>query len=321
MPSLKLLVLSRPDAPHLSVLTQLPPETEVVVAGDAQTVAAAAAGADVILNCTGDSPLLEPALRCGKRVRWVHSLAAGVENQLIPELVDSEIPLTNSRGVFKESLGEFVIGAAIFFAKDFGRMLRSREAGRWDPFDVEEISRQTMGIAGYGEIGRAAGRRAKAMGMTVLAMRRTPGDPSEREVDGWFAPEQRLEMIGQSDYIIVAAPLTPETRGMIGHREFEEMKPSAVVVNVGRGPVIDETALVQALRERRIRGAALDVFDTEPLPPDHPLWKLDNVLLSPHCADHTDGWLEQAVEFFVGNFRRFAAGQPLLNIVDKQAGY
>jgi phosphoglycerate dehydrogenase-like enzyme len=321
MPSLNLLVLSGADAPHLSVLTQLPPETKVTIADDEQTVSAAAPRADVILNCTGDKLLLEPALRSGTRVRWVHSLAAGVENQMIPELVENDIPLTNSRGVFKESLGEFVVGAALFFAKDFARMLRNREAGRWDQFDVEEIRRQTMGIAGYGEIGRAAGRRAKAMGMTVLAMRRKPPDPADREVDGWFSPEQRLEMIGRSDYIVVAAPLTPETRGLIGRREFGAMKPSAVVVNVGRGPVIDELALVEALRERRIRGAALDVFDTEPLPPDHPLWKLDNVLLSPHCADHTDGWLEQAVEFFVGNFRRFAAGEPLLNVVDKRAGY
>lgn len=321
MPALKLVVLSNPGATHLCVLKQLPPETEVVISDDPAAVASAAADADVILNCTGQGALLQPALRSGSRVRWVHSLAAGVENQLIPELVDSDIPLTNSRGVYKESLGEFVIAAVLFFAKDLRRMMRNRAAGRWEPFDVEMINRQTLGIAGYGEIGRAAGRRAKALGMKVLATRRKPADPDERDVDGWFTPAQLRDMIAQSDYVMVAAPLTPATRGMIGREEFNAMKPTAVVMNVGRGPVIDEPAMIEALRQGRIRGAALDVFDTEPLPPGHPFWQMENVLLSPHCADHTEGWLEEAVEFFVANFRRFGAGEPLLNLVDKRAGY
>jgi phosphoglycerate dehydrogenase-like enzyme len=321
MPSLKLLVLSRPDAPHLSVLRQLPSETRVVVTGERDTAASSAADADAILNCTGDGVLLQPALQSAKQVRWVHSLAAGVENQLIPELIDSGIPLTNSRGVYKESLGEFVIAASLYFAKDFNRMLRSREAHRWDPFDVQVVHRQTMGIVGYGEIGRAAGRRAAALGMSVLALRRKAAEPSWNEVAGWFTPDQRTQMIALSDYIVVAAALTPDTRGMIGRAEIAAMKPGAVIINVGRGPVIEEAALVEALQQKRIRGAALDVFDTEPLPPEHPLWDLENVLLSPHCADHTEGWLEEAVEFFVTNYQRFAAGEPLLNVVDKRAGY
>jgi phosphoglycerate dehydrogenase-like enzyme len=321
MPSLKIVVLSRPDAPHLRVLSGLPEETRVVTSYDTATVSSESRDADIILNCTGNSTLLRPALRSGAAIRWVHSLAAGVENQLTPELVESNIPFTNSRGVYKESLGEFVIAAVLFFAKDFPRMIRSREAARWDQFDVDMINRQTMGIAGYGEIGRAAAVRAKALGMRVLASRRRPADPDDRAVDGWYTPDERQAMMAACDYVVVAAPLTPETRGLIGPAEIEAMKPTGVLINVGRGPVIDEAALVRALQNRRIRGAALDVFDTEPLPPDHPLWKLDNVLLSPHCADHTEGWLEQSVEFFLRNFRRFVAGEPLLNLVDKRAGY
>jgi phosphoglycerate dehydrogenase-like enzyme len=143
-------------------------------------------------------------------------------------------------------------------------------------------------------------------------------DPVVSEV---FAPSQRLRMIEQCDYIVVAAPLTAETRGMIAEQEFAAMKPEAVVINVGRGPVIDESALVRALAEKRIKGAALDVYECEPLPQAHPFYRLDNVLLSPHCADHTADWLEAAMRFFVEQYQRFRRGQPLLNVVDKQLGY
>ena len=128
-------------------------------------------------------------------------------------------------------------------------------------------------------------------------------------------------MVAQSDYIVAAAPLTPETRGLLGPEEFRAMKPGAVVINVGRGPVIDEAAMVSALTEKRIKGAGLDVFDTEPLPAGHPFYSLDNVLLSPHCADHTADWTEQAMRFFLAEFQRFSTGQPLRNIVDKRKGY
>jgi phosphoglycerate dehydrogenase-like enzyme len=128
-------------------------------------------------------------------------------------------------------------------------------------------------------------------------------------------------MFSRCDYIVVSAPLTPETRGMIGEPEFAAMKPNAVVINVGRGPVIDEAAMVRALTEKRIKGAALDVFDHEPLPAGHPLYALENVLLSPHCADHTPDWLEQAMRFFVAQFERFAKGEPLQNVVNKKLGY
>jgi phosphoglycerate dehydrogenase-like enzyme len=163
-------------------------------------------------------------------------------------------------------------------------------------------------------------RRARAFGMKILAMRRKPPE-DDGLVDRWFRMDQRVEMARECDYLCVAAPLTPETRGLIGEAEIGAMKPGGVLINVGRGPVIDEQAMLRALREKGIRGAALDVFDVEPLPPDHPLWDMENVLISPHCADHIEGWLEDSVEFFVENFHRFSKGEPLLNLVDKRAGY
>ena len=236
--------------------------------------------------------------------------------------MNSPVPLTNARGVFAESLGEFVIAAALFFAKDLRRMVRSQEAGKWDQFDVEVLYRQSMAIVGYGEIGRAAAKRAKAIGMKVYATRRRAellkDDPV---IDEGFSPERMTEMIAKSDYVVAAAALTPESRGLIGEREIAAMKKTAVIMNVGRGPVINEAALVSALQENRIRGAALDVFDKEPLPAGHPFWTMKNVLLSPHCADHTEGWLNDAAGFFVENFHRFAKGEPLQNVVDKKAGY
>jgi phosphoglycerate dehydrogenase-like enzyme len=139
--------------------------------------------------------------------------------------------------------------------------------------------------------------------------------------DRVFGPEHRLEMLSLSDYVVVTAPLTPETRGMIGAPEFAAMKPGAVIVNVGRGPVIDEAAMVRALTEGRIKGAALDVFDSEPLPQGHAFYKLENVLLSPHCADHTATWIDDAMQFFLAQFERYRKGEPLLNVVDKKLGY
>ena len=320
MASIKLVVLSDPDAPHLSELSRLPAATNMVTTLDRDRAIAEAADADVVLNCTGRGELLEAMWPAAKKLRWVHSLAAGVESQLVRDLVESDVPLTNSRGVYKESLGEFVIAAALFFAKDLRRMIANQSAGRWEQFDVEMLNRQRMGIVGYGEIGGACARRAKALGMTVYGMRRRPAQPTD-VVDRWYTAAELQDLMAVSDYVVVTAPLTPETRGLVGAEQIAAMKPTGVIMNVGRGPVIDEPALVNALEARAIRGAALDVFDQEPLPAGHPFYRLDNVLLSPHCADHVDGWLESAVVFFVSNFERFAAGQPLENVVDKKAGY
>jgi phosphoglycerate dehydrogenase-like enzyme len=252
----------------------------------------------------------------------VHCRAAGIDDLLSSELVDHAVPLTNGSGVFSPPLGEFVLGAVIYFAKDFRRLIRNQMAGVWEPFDIPEIAGQTAGIVGYGDIGRAVATRLKAFGMNILALRRTPPTGgSDPLVDRYYGPGGLLEMIPRCDYVVATAPLTPQTRGMIGAREFAAMKSSAVIVNVGRGAVIDEPAMIQALTEKRIAGAALDVFTVEPLPPGHPFYQLENVLLSPHSTDHTYDWLERAMRFFLTQFDRFAKGEPLLNVVDKARGY
>ena len=316
------LVLANPAEKQLAMLEALPEKTTIAVGDTPEAFERSAAEADVIFDWLGKRELLERVWRMAPRVKWLHSRSAGLDSKLFPELVESPVPLTNGRGVFSQSLGEFVIAGLLFFAKDMRRMLRSQAEGRWDPFDIVEIRGQTMGIVGYGDIGRAAAQRAHALGMKVLALRRRPelshGDPRVDRVYGWNALH---EMLPQCDAVVAAAPFTPETRGMIGAPEFALMKASAVIVNVGRGPVIDEPSMIQALEQKRIKGAVLDVFDTEPLPAGHPFYRLENVLLSPHCADHTSDWLEQAMAFFLQNFERYRKGEPLLNVVDKKMGY
>jgi phosphoglycerate dehydrogenase-like enzyme len=307
----------------LALLEQLPPDTSFAAGTSAEAFERLAEDADVIFNWSANGALLREVFQMCPNVRWVHSRAAGLDNLLFPELIASPVPLTNGRGVFSQSLGEFALAAILYFAKDLRRMVRNQEAGRWEQFDIAEITGRTVGIVGYGDIGRAVATRCRAMGMRILAIKRH-GPPLynvDPLVNQFYRPQDRTEMMAASDYIVAAAPLTPETRGMIGDPELAAMKPAAVVINIGRGAVVDEAALVRALTDRRIRGAALDVFDNEPLPAGHPYYKLDNLLLSPHCADHTPDWTEQAMRFFLAQFRRYAVGTPLENVVKKELGY
>jgi phosphoglycerate dehydrogenase-like enzyme len=314
------LVLAAPHEPQLAMLEALPPETGIAVGNTAEAFERTAADAAVIFNWSGSGDLLREVFGMCPAVRWVHCRAAGLDDLLSPGLISSPVPLTNGSGVFSPPLGEFVLGAILYFAKDFRRLIRNQAAGVWEPFDVAEISGQTAGIVGYGDIGRAVAARLRPMGMRVLALRRTPGG-SDPLIDRLYGPDRLREMIAQCDYVVVTAPLTAQTRGMIGAPEFAAMKRGAVIINVGRGAVIDETAMIAALGERRILGAALDVFASEPLPPGNALYRLENVLLSPHSTDHTHDWLERAMQFFLTQFTRFAKGEPLLNVVDKQRGY
>ena len=317
------LVLSNPTEPQLAMLDGLPEDTGIAAGNTLEAFENAAPNATVIFSWSIAGPLLREVFRMCPRVQWVHSRAAGLDSVLFPELVESPVPLTNGSGVFSPPLGEFALAAILYFAKDFRRMIRSQMAGRWDPFDITEIGGQTVGIVGYGDIGRAVATRVRAAGMQVLAVKRHGPylynvDPLVNRI---YSPDDRLEMIAQCDYIVVATPLTAETRGMIGEPEFAAMKPDAVLINLGRGPVVDEAALIRALSSKRIKGAALDVFDHEPLPEGHAFYGLENLLMSPHCADHTPDWLERAMQFFIEQFERFRKGEPLRNVVDKKLGY
>jgi phosphoglycerate dehydrogenase-like enzyme len=318
-----ILVLANPNDPPPVLLDELRSEANIIVGNSADAFESVASSATIIFNWSGALPLFTRVFAMCPNLRWVHSRSAGLDRSMFPQLVESPVPLTNGVGVFSPSLGEFALGAILYFAKDFRRMIRNQMAGVWEAFDVLPISGHTVGIVGYGDIGRAVASRVHALGMKVLALKRhtRASQFTDPLVERLYGPDQLAEMISLCGYIVVAAPLTAETRGMIGEPEFAAMKPTAVVINVGRGPIINEAALIRALSTNRIKGAALDVFDQEPLPAGHAFYKMENVLLSPHCADHTHDWLDNAMDFFIAQYARFRANEPLLNLVNKKLGY
>lgn len=243
-----------------------------------------------------------------RHLRWIHTLGAGVEKLPFDLLRETDIIITNSRGVYADALGEFVIAAMLWFAKDFRHLVDNQAARKWEALEVERLDGAMLGVIGYGSIGQAVGRRAEALGMRVIGARRSGG----ASID---------EVVGAADYVVLSTPLTSATRHLMNAARIASMKPTAVLINIARGAVVEEAALIDALAAKRIRGAALDVFEIEPLPAESPLWSLENVLISPHSADRTRDSHERAAAFFEQNLRRFERGEQLENIVDKNAGY
>jgi len=284
------------------------------------------ADADILVysGLTGRSAPIEEVWRLTQQLKWIHSLAAGMDKLLFPELIESPVIVTNARGVFKRSLAEFAVLGMLYFSKNVRRLIESQRAHHWDSFLVEWLPGKVMGIVGYGEIGRECAKLVKPMGVKIYATRRKPElSANDPLLDRIFGSAELHQMLHEVDFLLAAAPLTPETRHMIGEAEFAAMKPSAIVMNVGRGPVIDEAALIRALQTKQVAGAALDVFEEEPLPKDHPFWDMENVLISPHCTDRTrdPDWLDLSMQCFIENFHRYIGGEKLLNVVDKRAGY
>ena len=299
---------------------------EIFISNDLPTLEQHAPDAEIILfsGLTGNAVPFGEVWKRAPNLKWVHSLAAGVDKLMVDGFFDSPVPLTNARGVFKRSLAEFAVLGMLYFFKRVRRLIESQRAHRWDDFLVDWLPGKVMGVIGYGEIGRECATLAKALGVKVHATRRKPElSKNDPILDRIFPADRLREMLQEVDVVLAAAPLTHETRHLIGEAEFSAMKPRAIVINVGRGPVIDEAALIRALQEHRIQGAALDVFETEPLPADSPLWDMENVLISPHCTDRTrdPDWLDLTAQCFVQNFWRYIKGEPLKNVVDKKAGY
>jgi len=318
-----ILLLTAQGEKSIPLLAELGQKERIVIGDSVLAFSRDAQSAEIILNWSGSLALLREVFLISPRLRWIHSRSAGLEQTLFPELVESDVILTNGSGVFSPSLGEFVAAAILYFAKDLRRMIRNQVGRVWEQFDVTMVSDKTLGIVGYGSIGRAIATRARGLEMKVLAFKRSlsPLSPEDRLTEQIYGPDSLREMLSQCDYVVVSLPLTEQTRGLIADAEFAVMKKNVVVINVGRGPTIDERAFIKALSEDRVRGAALDVFDYEPLPRDHPFYSFENVLLSPHCADHTPDWHGNAMRFFMAQLERFRRGEALLNLVDKKRGY
>ncbi len=326
MPKTRLLVIGPAYHYALRNLASLQDVADVTISADPTELETLTPRAEVILwtGLAGTGVDLEHLWAKAAALRWVHSLAAGVEKMLFPALRDSTVPLTNARGVFKRSLAEFAVLGILHHFKQVRRLIDNQRAHRWDDFKVKSADGRVLGIVGYGEIGRECALLCKGLGMRVHAMRRDPGKSlGDTLVDQVFGVEQLHALLADVDVLVCAAPLTPATHHLLGAAEFACMKSTAILINVGRGPVVDEAALVEALVHKRIAGAVLDVFETEPLPASSLLWDMPNVLISPHCTDRTEDpdWLDLSMRFFYENFSRYRAGLPLANLVDKNAGY
>ena len=283
--------------------------------------------AEVLFGIPGDSAdgLVEVVTGL-PRLRWVHATSAGagevVRKAALPAEALERVVVTTSSGVHAVPLAEFAILGLLAVAKELPRLLDEQRARAWpeirQPF--RELSGQTLFLVGLGEIGRETARLGKALGMRTVGFRRTEGPPPDH-VDEVHGPQRLAELAGQADAMVVSLPLTEQTAGLIDRATIECLPPSCIFVNVGRGGVVDEPALVDALRDRRIAGAALDVFATEPLPADSPLWTLPNVLVTPHAAALSARENERIVELFVDNLRRYLDGRPLRNVVEPGVFY
>jgi phosphoglycerate dehydrogenase-like enzyme len=260
-------------------------------------------------------------------IEWVHVRSAGIDFLVSDELNEfhGKLHFTNAKGQFSSSLAEYVMMACSYFAKDLPRLMRNKNNKQWNNYEIEELRGKTLGIVGYGDIGRACATIATVYGMKIVALRRHPYlSKDDPYCDSVYGRDKNSlnQLMSESDYIVCSAPSTIETRGLVNADAFKHVKENAVFINLGRGPVVDEVALTKALKSGKLKGAALDVFQEEPLPESNDLWDLDNVLLSPHNMDKTATFMAESTEFFVNeNLPRFICGEDLLNPVDVLAGY
>ncbi|HTT74682.1 MAG TPA: D-2-hydroxyacid dehydrogenase [Candidatus Binataceae bacterium] len=279
-------------------------------------------------------------LRRVPSLKWVQLLSAGADHILKGLLAErGDIAVTTASGIHATPIAEYTIASMLAFAHGLHLTMRSQIKREWRRnsqfMDIaDSLHRKTLGVIGYGSIGRETARIGDALGMPVLALKRNPGDhadtgwnpPGVGDPDGripahWFGPEEREALLSESDYITVTLPMTPQTANFIGAREFAVMRPNAYLVNIGRGGVIDQNAMIEALKAHRIAGAGLDVFEREPLEPESGLWDLENVILTPHMSGAYKDYNTGACTLFADNLKRYCAGQPLYNLVDRSLGY
>jgi phosphoglycerate dehydrogenase-like enzyme len=306
-----LLVLDAEPLPRLGRLTG----RARVEHADQSTLAERLPYADVLLVWDFTSHAVRHAWPGdGPRPRWVHTASAGVDHLMCPELTASDTVVTNARGVFDQPIAEYVAALVLAMAKDLPRTLALQSERTWLHRESQRVNGTRACVVGSGPIGRAIARTLKALGITAALVGRTPRT-------GIHGPDDLDRLIARADWVIAAAPLTEQTYGMFDARRFGVMQPSARFVNVGRGQLVVEEALAEALGKRWIAGAALDVFEHEPLTPDSPLWQAPGLIVSPHMSGDTVGWRDELGAQFVELYERWEAGRPLLNVVDKQRGY
>lgn len=254
------------------------------------------------------------------KLKWIQTPLAGINNLLLPEIINSSVIITNTKGIHNTQVSEWVLTLMLMLVKQTHELFKSQQDRRWQPFSPGLLESKTVGILGLGNIGLEVARLCKSFSMKVLATKSRPGG-NVPHVDTVLSPESTPQLLAESDFVVITLPLTPETSNMIGKNEFEIMKPSAYLINIARGGIIDEEAMIYALSNNLIAGAGLDVFATEPLPADSALWQLPNVIVTPHVAGKRDDYHVLATDLFCENLKRYLNGDKLFNVVNKTKGY
>ena len=315
---MKLLVYHARAEAYRALLRERFPDLDVetvVAGGDEAALERHLADAEVLLGWR----IPVAGLARAPRLRWIQLTSAGADHVLDvrPDLGD--VVLTNARGIHGALMADYAIGVMVMLQWGFPRLLRLQQARTWRHQYTEPLAGKCLGVLGVGAIGGEIARRGAAMGMTVLGLRREPR-PAEG-VDRMYGPDGLGELLPRCDFVVVVVPATPETRRMLGERELRAMRRGAYLVNVARGSVVDEPALVRALADGWLGGAALDVFETEPLPAESPLWAMDNVIVTAHIAGEPDEYPKRVMGVVAENVARWREGRPLLNVVDPRRGY
>jgi phosphoglycerate dehydrogenase-like enzyme len=313
---INILVFANLEARHLEQIRAVDPRVRASVVTDQPRGTDAVPTAEIIVGWN----IPREAVQCASRLKWIHSTAAGVDQLLYPEIRERGITITASMGIH-QPLVEHVFAFLLALERRLHVAMRQQFQRKWDRAHTvgDEVAGKTLGILGLGTIGKQLVRKAQAFDMHVIGTKRTP--TSIPGVDRVLPPEGLPEVLHGSDAVVVALPLTPQTRGLLGERELQMMKSTAWLINVGRGPIVQEAPLVRTLRAGRIAGAALDVFEHEPLRPDSPLYELENVILTPHVSGASPRYMDRAVPLFCDNLARYLRGAPLRNLVDPERGY
>ncbi len=321
-------ILYRPDPLHLH-LDILPGHLESIQRTVPDATVVRASSEEELIRCGPDSEVLltwgmyRPGSFCrtASHLKWIHALSAGVDGLIaVPEIRERRLRVTSTKGIHGLPIAEHTLGMMLSFARGFHILQEQRRRKEWRKYlQADELQGKTVGILGLGNIGHVVAQKCKRMGMRVVALDIRPG--GHEGIDHFYAAAELMALLREADYVVINLPLTPDTDHLIGEKELRAMKQSAYLLNVARGPIVDEGALLRALKEGWIAGAGLDVFETEPLPPESELWALPNVILSPHMSAISPYYMDRAIAVFCENLRRFVQGRELLFEVNWESGF
>ena len=313
-------VLTAPGEKEPPGMDALRARAEVRFASDEPTLRETLPGTDVMMVTDFRTEALAAAWPSADKLKWIHATSAGVDALMFPDLINGDVVVTNARGIFDRTIAEYVLCTILMFSKDFPRSLKLQAEHKWQHRDTERAEGKQVLIVGAGSIGGQIARLCKAVGLKPHGIARKPrhDDPDFIAVHG---NDDLTEQLSLADFVVIAAPLTPQTEGLFDEKAFRAMRNSARLINIGRGPVVKTEDLITALNNGDIAGAALDVFEEEPLPADHPLWDMENVIMTAHMAGDFIGWKRALTDQFLENLDRWHKGEELFNFVDKKLGY